>query len=185
MSASKAISNTEQIMDTRAIISNRKKRREAEIEMTNLKHAPSVGFSGNDVKPKALAELNAEIVSFTCPDSSCVKQFGGCYLNNFLSTVDGSISMDNSAKLLQVFREKTRLKTKEEREQFSIQLFKTHCKNLSEVVQRTSADDEYLFGKSSSATSVEEGRGIIYVCKYYMYIIILVEYYNNLCNILL
>ena len=163
MSLSKPVPNAEKIIDSRAVIStNRKKRREVEIEMTNLKPTLSVGFSGKDVQPKTLAELNEEIISYSCPDSSCVKGFGGCYLNNFRSTVDGNIFMDNSAKLLQVFREKTRLKTKEEREQFSIQLFKTHCKNLSEVVQRTSADDEYLFGKSSATNSSAAEGPILY-----------------------
>ena len=112
MSLSKPVPNAEKIIDSRAVIStNRKKRREVEIEMTNLKPTLSVGFSGKDVQPKSLAELNEEIISYSCPDSSCVKGFGGCYLNNFRSTVDGNIFIDNSAKLLQVFREKTRLKT--------------------------------------------------------------------------
>lgn len=157
MSLSKPIPNMEQIIDTRSMVSNNRKRREAEIEMTTLKPSSSVGFSTGQVQPKTLAELQEEIVSYSCPDSSCTKGFGGCYLNNFRSSSDGNILMDNSAKLLRVFREKTRLKTKEEKEQFSILLFKTHCKNLSEVVHRTSADDDFLHGRSTTTSSSTEG----------------------------
>ena len=114
MSLSKPIPNGEQIIDTRSMVSKNRKRREAEIEMTTLKPSSSVGFSTStgQVQPKTLAELQEEIVSYSCPDSSCTKGFGGCYLSNFRSSsADGNILMDNSAKLLRVFREKTRLKT--------------------------------------------------------------------------
>ena len=165
MSLSKPIPNVEQIIDTRSMVSNNRKRREAEIEMTTLKPSSSVGFSTGRVQPKTLAELQEEIVSYSCPDSSCTKGFGGYYLNNFRSSsADGNILMDNSAKLLRVFREKTRLKTKEEKENFSILLFKTHCKNLSEVVDRASAVDVFLHGRSTSTTtssSTEGDRSII------------------------
>ena len=65
-------------------------------------------------KPKTQRQLNEEITHFKCLNSSCCKDQGGCFLRNFCSSDQSCILMDNAINVLQLFREKTRVLTKEE-----------------------------------------------------------------------
>ena len=71
----------------------------------------------------SLVELDKEISEYKgCSDSSCFKDCrGGCFGKNFM-TKDGDIMSDLMKLVLQLFREKTRLKQKEELESYFVDL---------------------------------------------------------------
>lgn len=106
-----------------------------------------------------LLELDKEISEYKgCGDSSCFKDCrGGCFGKNFI-TNDGDIWSDSMKLVLQLFRTKTRNKSKEELESYCVELFKAHCTNLHNVVNSTSTSFAELYGGgdhhacSSSAT---------------------------------
>ena len=104
-----------------------------------------------------LLELDKEISDYKgCGDSSCFKDCrGGCFGKNFV-TNDGDIWSDSMKLVLQLFRTKTRNKSKEELESYCVELFKTHCTNLHNVVNSTLTSFEELYGggdRASSSTS--------------------------------
>jgi hypothetical protein len=104
-------------------------------------------------KPKTQKQLNEEINHFKCLNSSCCKDQGGCFLKNFCSSDQSSILMDNAINVLQLFREKTRLLSKEEEGELALSLFKSKCTNLVAVISPTVVDSTLLFGKDSGTTS--------------------------------
>jgi hypothetical protein len=55
--------------------------------------------------------------------------------------------MDNAINVLQLFREKTRVLTKEEEGELALSLFKTKCTNLTAVISPTDTDSTILFGE--------------------------------------
>lgn len=73
-------------------------------------------------------------------------------------TKDGDILSDRMKLVLQLFREKTRLKTKEELESYCVDLFRRHCTNLNSVVNSTSTDYKDLYGEHGSSCSKEGGN---------------------------
>jgi hypothetical protein len=98
-------------------------------------------------KPKTQKQLNQEINHFKCLNSSCCKDQGGCFLRNFFSSDQSCILMDNAINVLQLFREKTRVLTKEEEGELALSLFKTKCTNLTAVISPTDTDSTILFGE--------------------------------------
>jgi len=104
-----------------------------------------------------LLELDKEISEYTgCADSSCFKDCrGGCYGKNFI-TSDGDIWSDSMKLVLQLFRTKTRNKSKEELESYCIELFKAHCTNLHNVVNSTSTSFAELYGGGDHACSISK-----------------------------
>jgi hypothetical protein len=105
-------------------------------------------------KPKSQKQLNEEINHFKCLNSSCCKDQGGCFLKNFYSFDQSSILMDNAINVLQLFREKTRLLSKEEEGELSLSLFKSKCTNLVAVISPTVVDSTLLFGKDSGTSNL-------------------------------
>ena len=105
-------------------------------------------------KPKTQKQLNEEINQFRCLNSSCGKDQGGCFLKNFCSSDQSSILMDNAINVLQLFREKTRLLSKEEEGELSLSLFKSKCTNLVAVISPTVVDSTLLFGKDSGTSNL-------------------------------
>ena len=103
-------------------------------------------------KPKTQKQLNEEINHFKCLNSSCCKDKGGCFLRNFCSSDQSSILMDNAINVLQLFREKTRVLTKEEEGELALSLFKAKCTNLAAVISPTIVDSTLLFGEEGSTT---------------------------------
>ena len=103
-------------------------------------------------KPKTQKQLNEEINNFKCLNSSCCKDKGGCFLRNFCSSDQSSILMDNAINVLQLFREKTRVLTKEEEGELALSLFKAKCTNLAAVISPTIVDSTLLFGEEGSNT---------------------------------
>ena len=97
-----------------------------------------------------LLELDNEISAYKgCSDSSCFKDCrGGCFGKNFL-TDDGDISGDRMKLVLQLFRGKTRNKTREELESYCVDLFRKHCTNLHSVVNSNLTEFEDLYGESA------------------------------------
>ena len=98
-------------------------------------------------KPKTQKQLNEEINHFKCLNSSCCKDQGGCFLRIFCSSDQSCILMDNAINVLQLFREKTRVLTKEEEGELALSLFKSKCTNLVAVISPTVVDSTILFGK--------------------------------------
>jgi hypothetical protein len=105
----------------------------------------------------SLVELDKEISEYKgCSDSSCFKDCrGGCFGKNFM-TKDGDIMSDLMKLVLQLFREKTRLKQKEELESYCVDLFRRHCTNLNSVVSSTLTDYQDLYGEHSSRSFSKE-----------------------------
>jgi hypothetical protein len=105
----------------------------------------------------SLVELDKEISEYKgCSDSSCFKDCrGGCFGKNFM-TKDGDIMSDLMKLVLQLFREKTRLKQKEELESYFVDLFRRHCTNLNSVVSFTLTDYQDLYGEQSSSSCSKE-----------------------------
>lgn len=105
----------------------------------------------------SLVELDKEISEYKgCSDSSCFKDCrGGCFGKNFM-TKDGDIMSDLMKLVLQLFREKTRLKQKEELESYCVDLFRRHCTNLNSVVSSTLTDYQDLYGEHSSSIFSKE-----------------------------
>ena len=99
-------------------------------------------------KPKTQRQLNEEITHFKCLNSSCCKDQGGCFLRNFCSSDQSCILMDNAINVLQIFREKTRILTKEEEGELALSLFKSKCTNLVAVISPTVVDSTILFGEN-------------------------------------
>jgi hypothetical protein len=60
--------------------------------------------------------------------------------------------MDNAISVLQLFREKTRVLTKEEEGELALSLFKAKCTNLAAVISPTIVDSTLLFGEEGSTT---------------------------------
>ena len=56
--------------------------------------------------------------------------------------------MDNAINVLQLFREKTRLLSKEEEGELALSLFKSKCTNLVAVISPTAVDSTILFGEN-------------------------------------
>ena len=102
-----------------------------------------------------LLDLDNEISAYKgCSDSSCFKDCrGGCFGKNFL-TDDGDISSDRMKLVLQLFRGKTRNKTKEELESYCVDLFRKHCTNLHSVVNSSLTEFEDLYGESAPGVRV-------------------------------
>jgi hypothetical protein len=105
-------------------------------------------------KPKSQKQLNEEINHFKCLNSSCCKDQGGCFLRNFCSSDQSSILMDNAINVLQLFREKTRVLTKEEAGELALSLFKTKCTNLAAVISPTDVDSTLLFGEDDGRSNL-------------------------------
>jgi len=55
-------------------------------------------------------------------------------------------------RVLQLFREKTRLKTRDELETYGIELFKSHCTNLHSVIASNAAEFKDLYGEEQSTS---------------------------------
>ena len=122
----------------------------AVVEMTTIPKSKSK--VEDPEKPKTQKQLNEEINQFKCLNSSCCKDRGGCFLRNFCSSDQSSILMDNAINVLQLFREKTRVLTKEEAGDLALSLFKTKCTNLAAVISPTDVDSTLLFGKGDVGT---------------------------------
>jgi hypothetical protein len=122
----------------------------AVVEMTSIPKSKSKDEAPE--KPKTQKQLNEEINQFKCLNSSCCKDRGGCFLKNFCSSDQSSILMDNAINVLQLFREKTRVLTKEEAGDLALSLFKTKCTNLAAVISPTDVDSTLLFGKGDVGT---------------------------------
>ena len=105
-------------------------------------------------KPKSQKQLNEEINHFKCLNSSCCKDQGGCFLKNFCSSDQSSILMDNAINVLQLFREKTRLLSKEEEGELALSFFKSKCTNLVAVISPTVVDSTILFGKDGGTSNL-------------------------------
>ena len=120
------------------------------IEMTSIPKSKSKDEAPE--KPKTQKQLNEEINQFKCLNSSCCKDRGGCFLRNFCSSDQSSILMDNAINVLQLFREKTRVLTKEEAGDLALSLFKAKCTNLAAVISPTDVDSTMLFGKEDVGT---------------------------------
>ena len=123
----------------------------AVVEMTSIPKSKSKDEAPVE-KPKTQKQLNEEINQFKCINSSCCKDRGGCFLRNFCSSDQSSILMDNAINVLQLFREKTRLLTKEEAGDSALSLFKAKCTNLAAVISPTDVDSTMLFGKEDVGT---------------------------------
>ena len=157
-------------------------RKQSASEINNASSSKDVGDVAEDPPPRkkpkpskatkleqqvmqvpTLLELDKEISEYKgCGDSSCFKDCrGGCFGKNFI-TNDGDIWSDSMKLVLQLFRTKTRNKSREELESYCVELFKAHCTNLHNVVNSTSTSFAELYGggdhacssskKSSSAT---------------------------------
>ena len=122
----------------------------AVVEMTSIPKSKSKDEAPE--KPKTQKQLNEEINQFKCLNSSCCKDRGGCFLRNFCSSDQSSILMDNAINVLQLFREKTRVLTKEEAGDLALSLFKAKCTNLAAVISPTDVDSTMLFGKEDVGT---------------------------------
>ena len=125
----------------------------AVVEMTSIPNSKSKEKAPE--KPKTQKQLNEEINQFKCLNSSCCKDQGGCFLRNFCSSDQSSILMDNAINVLQLFREKTRVLTKEEAGELALSLFKAKCTNLAAVISPTGADSTILFGKEDVGTYIQ------------------------------
>ena len=115
------------------------------VEMTSS--IPKSKSKEGPEKPKTQKQLNEEITHFKCLNSSCCKDQGGCFLRNFCSSDQSCILMDNAINVLQLFREKTRVLTKEEEGELALSLFKSKCTNLVAVISPTVVDSRILFGE--------------------------------------
>ena len=104
-------------------------------------------------KPKTQKQLNEEINQFKCLNSSCCKDQGGCFLRNFCSSDQSCVLMDNAINVLQLFREKTRILTKEEEGELALSLFKAKCSNLASVVSPTEMESTFLFGADDGTSN--------------------------------
>ena len=122
------------------------------VEMTSISKSQSKEEAPK--KPKTQKQLNEEINHFKCLNSSCCKDQGGCFLKNFCSSDQSCILMDNAINVLQLFREKTRLLSKEEEGELALSLFKTKCTNLVAVISPTVVDSTLLFGKDSGTSNL-------------------------------
>ena len=98
-------------------------------------------------KPKTQKQLNEELNLFRCLNLSCCKDQGGCFLKNFCSADQSSILMDNAISVLQLYREKTRILTRDEEGDLALFLFKSKCTNLAGVVSPTTVDSHLLHGE--------------------------------------
>jgi hypothetical protein len=98
-------------------------------------------------KPKTQKQLNEELNLFRCSNLSCCKDQGGCFLKNFCSADQSSILMDNAISVLQLYREKTRILTRDEEGDLALFLFKSKCTNLAGVVSPTTVDSHLLHGE--------------------------------------
>ena len=61
--------------------------------------------------------------------------------------------------VLQLYREKTRLKTRDELESYGIELFKNHCTNLHSVIASGAAEYKDLYGEEQTSHYVGKERG--------------------------
>jgi hypothetical protein len=124
----------------------------AVVEMT-LVSSKSKSKEEAPEKPKTQKQLNEEINQFKCLNSSCCKDQGGCFLRNFCSSDQSCVLMDNAINVLQLFREKTRILTKEEEGELALSLFKAKCSNLASVVSPTEMELTFLFGADDGTSN--------------------------------
>ena len=125
----------------------------AVVEMTSIS-SKSKSKEEAPGKPKTQKQLNEELNSFKCINSSCCKDQGGCFLRNFCSSDQSCILMDNNAiNVLHLFREKTRILTKEEEGELALSLFKAKCSNLATVVSPTEMESTFLFGEDHGTSN--------------------------------
>jgi hypothetical protein len=124
----------------------------AVVEMTSIS-SKSKSKEEAPGKPKTQKQLNEELNSFKCINSSCCKDQGGCFLRNFCSSDQSCILMDNAINVLQLFREKTRILTKEEEGELALSLFKAKCSNLATVVSPTEMESTFLFGEDHGTSN--------------------------------
>ena len=119
------------------------------VEMTAIPKSKSK-LEEQPEKSKTQKQLNEEINSYKCTNSSCCREAGGCFLRNFCSSDQSSILMDNAINVLQLFREKTRrILNKEEEGKLALSLFKAKCTNLAAVISPTGTDSDLLYGKGT------------------------------------
>ena len=106
------------------------------------------------VPVRTLLELDNEISAYKgCSDSSCFQDCrGGCFGKNFV-TDDGDIWSDRMKLVLQLFRGRTRNKTKEELESYCVDLFRKHCTNLHSVVNSNLTEFKDLYCGDSAPTN--------------------------------
>lgn len=123
----------------------------AVVELTTI--SKSKTNEGEPEKPKTQKQLNEELNRFKCLNSSCCKDLGGCFLRNFCSSDQSCILMDNAINVLQLFREKTRILTKEEEGELALSLFKAKCSNLATVVSPTEMESTFLFGEEHGTSN--------------------------------
>ena len=93
--------------------------------------------------PLTTSELDNLVVNFRCNESSCPQSGGGCFRKSFIH--GDNFYFDSMISTLRSHREYTRLLNDEEKDCFCINLFKTHCANLNEVIDSAAEVDEQLF----------------------------------------
>ena len=138
----------------RSLLSNKRSRVSEEVEEAPAVEMTAISKSKSKLeeqpeKPKTQKQLNEEINSYKCTNSSCCREAGGCFLRNFCSSDQNSILMDNAINVLQLFREKTRILNKEEEGKLALSLFKAKCTNLAAVISPTGTDSDLLYGKGT------------------------------------
>ena len=128
---------------------------EVDVPKKKKKKSKAAQLEDHVVPVPTLLDLDNEISAYKgCSDSSCFKDCrGGCFGKNFL-TDDGDISSDRMKLVLQLFRGKTRNKTKEELESYCVDLFRKHCTNLHSVVNSSLTEFEDLYGESAPGVRV-------------------------------
>ena len=83
------------------------------------------------------------MINFRCNESSCPESGGGCFRNSFIH--GGNFYFDSIISTLRTHREYTRLLNDDKNDIFCINLFKTHCANLNEVIDFAAEFDEQLY----------------------------------------
>ena len=145
---------TPKVSMDRSLLSNKRSRVSEEVEEAPAVEMTAISKSKSKLeeqpeKPKTQKQLNEEINSYKCTNSSCCREAGGCFLRNFCSSDQNSILMDNAINVLQTFREKTRILNKEEEGKLALSLFKAKCTNLAAVISPTGTDSDLLYGKGT------------------------------------
>ena len=93
--------------------------------------------------PFTTSELDNLVINFRCNESSCPQSGGGCFRDSFIH--DGNFYFDIMISTLRTHREYTQLLSDEEKDAFCINLFKSHCSNLNEVIDSAAEVDEQLY----------------------------------------
>ena len=96
--------------------------------------------------PPTEVQLGDEIFDYYCDQESCTRDRGGCFKVNFITNAN-KLLHDNMCMVLMLHREKTRILGKEDKNKFCLDIFRSHCTNINDVINSTAQNASALFGE--------------------------------------